>query len=197
MDGGMGVCVWVIVLLLTTMCCLLLRVGKCDAFSPLYMPWVTRVCVAVAHPPQAHAQVDAAKQQLLLLDAEADGARIRGQAESQAAEVSRLWMTGSHVCHVQCRSTLWLQKHMSCWLLRQLVEAGLALCLYAVMQAGWLVAGVYQRSMALCLCAVMQAARNSVAREAAALEEQRAALASLLAQLEQREDALQQVRVCV
>lgn len=39
----------------------------------------------------------------------------------------------------------------------------------------------------------MQAARGSVAREAAALEEQRAALASLLAQLEQREEALGQV----
>jgi hypothetical protein len=40
----------------------------------------------------------------------------------------------------------------------------------------------------------LQAARGSVAREAAALEEQRAALASLLAQLEQREEALGQVR---
>jgi hypothetical protein len=40
----------------------------------------------------------------------------------------------------------------------------------------------------------VQAARGSVAREAAALEEQRAALASLLAQLEQREEALGQVR---
>lgn len=45
--------------------------------------------------------------------------------------------------------------------------------------------------MVLCL---LQAARGSVAREAAALEEQRAALASLLAQLEQREEALGQVR---
>lgn len=43
-------------------------------------------------------------------------------------------------------------------------------------------------------CIVLpQAARGSVAREAAALEEQRAALASLLAQLEQREEALGQV----
>jgi hypothetical protein len=41
---------------------------------------------------------------------------------------------------------------------------------------------------------VMQAARNSVARESAALQEQRAAIQSLLAQLEQREEALSQVR---
>lgn len=37
---------------------------------------------------QARAQVEAAKQQLVLLEAEADGARIRGQAEAQAAAVS-------------------------------------------------------------------------------------------------------------
>jgi hypothetical protein len=43
------------------------------------------------------------------------------------------------------------------------------------------------------LCRYLQSARGSVAREAAALEEQRAALASLLSQLEQREDALGQV----
>lgn len=36
---------------------------------------------------QARAQVEAAKQQLVLLEAEADGARIRGQAEAQAAAV--------------------------------------------------------------------------------------------------------------
>lgn len=41
---------------------------------------------------------------------------------------------------------------------------------------------------------VVQAARNSVTRESAALQEQRAAIQSLLAQLEQREEALGQVR---
>lgn len=40
----------------------------------------------------------------------------------------------------------------------------------------------------------VQAARNSVTRESAALQEQRAAIQSLLAQLEQREEALGQVR---
>jgi hypothetical protein len=39
----------------------------------------------------------------------------------------------------------------------------------------------------------LQAARNSVARESAALQEQRAAIQSLLAQLEQREESLGQV----
>lgn len=39
---------------------------------------------------QARAEVDAAKQQLVLLQAEADGARIRGNAETQAAQVSWL-----------------------------------------------------------------------------------------------------------
>lgn len=48
---------------------------------------------------QARAQVESAKQQLVLLEAEADGARIRGQAEAQAAEVGglqaqRVWMFG-------------------------------------------------------------------------------------------------------
>jgi hypothetical protein len=42
-------------------------------------------------------------------------------------------------------------------------------------------------------CLFEQAARGSVSREAAALEEQRAALASLLAQLEAREEGLGQV----
>lgn len=40
---------------------------------------------------------------------------------------------------------------------------------------------------------MLQSARGSVAREVAALQEQRAAIQSMLAQLEQREDALTQV----
>jgi hypothetical protein len=47
---------------------------------------------------QARAEVDAAKQQLVLLQAEADGARIRGNAEAQAAQVSCLESTG----HISC-----------------------------------------------------------------------------------------------
>lgn len=53
-----------------------------------------------------------------------------------------------------------------------------------------------ERHLLVCvpvMLGLLQAARGSVAREAAALEEQRAALASLLAQLEQREEALGQV----
>lgn len=49
--------------------------------------WCLYVCVAVMCAAQARAQVEAAKQQLVLLEAEADGARIRGHAEAQAAEV--------------------------------------------------------------------------------------------------------------
>lgn len=50
-----------------------------------------KCCLTCVHvcALQARAQVEAAKQQLVLLEAEADGARIRGQAEAQAAEVSR------------------------------------------------------------------------------------------------------------
>lgn len=44
---------------------------------------------------QARAQLEAAKQQLVLLAAEADGARIRGHAEAQAAEVRE---HAVHVC---------------------------------------------------------------------------------------------------
>jgi len=47
--------------------------------------------VLSCHAVQARAQVEAAKQQLVLLEAEADGARIRGQAEAQAAEVRDEW----------------------------------------------------------------------------------------------------------
>jgi hypothetical protein len=42
---------------------------------------------------QARGEVDAAKQQLVLLQAEADGARIRGNAEAQAAQVGWLRFT--------------------------------------------------------------------------------------------------------
>ena len=80
---------------------------------------MTYVCVL-----QALAEVDAAKKQLLLLDAEAQGSRIKKAAVDEAAE-------------------------------------GLA---------------------------------ASSSRQAAALEEQRAALGELLRQLEAREDAVSQVR---
>jgi Tfp pilus assembly protein PilV len=52
------------------------------------------VCLACGRPSyaQALAQVEAARQQLVLLQAEADGARIRGNAEAQAAEVG--WSSG-------------------------------------------------------------------------------------------------------
>jgi hypothetical protein len=149
-------------------------------------------CAVRAVLRQARAQVESAKQQLVLLEAEADGARIRGQAEAQAAEVGGLggWL---HAPGLGSRQTdLWSayipafrgrRAHLT-YRVCCVHGSGCSLKTCNANCASFKCVDAYQ-----CL----QAARGSVVREAAALEEQRAALASLLAQLEQREEGLGQV----
>jgi hypothetical protein len=56
--------------------------------------------IPVTYVLQARAEIDAAKQQLVLLQAEADGARIRGNAEAQAAQVSWTISSSEQPCNV-------------------------------------------------------------------------------------------------
>lgn len=73
----------------------------CTACSHMLLP---RGCWLALCLLQARAQVEAAKQQLVLLEAEADGARIRGQAEAQAAVVRAC---GEHVANVVEGTPAW------------------------------------------------------------------------------------------
>jgi hypothetical protein len=68
--------------------------------------------VAYAVCIQARAEVDAAKQQLVLLQAEADGARIRGNAEAQAAQVSKSSFCSR--CHRYCAEFFSLYYCLKC-----------------------------------------------------------------------------------
>lgn len=73
--------------------------------------------VPSCHAVQARAQVEAAKQQLVLLEAEADGARIRGQAEAQAAEVrdeGRVLGSAAAALHVPIPDGFLYQQIHSC-----------------------------------------------------------------------------------